>query len=240
VLPVDSFEEFETDFLQKLHAASFGDAPYGEPNAVSAATKELRRKQGYDIFTKTFLRSIYQLLCEHSRLAQEQLRVHEIKKQVNPKLVTLLNQMEAVQAMKRSIERSEPRMQDLPLTETRGRLKEALLDYESDIRKYQDYFNSMVNPAVRKAALGKVRWEPVLKPDNYSLSSLKKKAPDKWIYDKLDQMLTMKMEPLRISKITRYRVMSALLQSVELDIKPITFKLHRRRRNGAKRSVTKS
>jgi hypothetical protein len=239
-MSVISFEEFHKSFLGTLQSPLFADSETSKPSGISAATKELRKKRGYDIFTKGFLRSIYKILREHSELRDEQPRVQGTAKKLNLKLAALRNEMVAVQAMKRSLGKSEPNTKDLPLAEGRNRLRAALLDYESEIRKHQEYFNSMVNPAVRKTTLGRVRWEPVLKLDKYSLPTLKKKAPDQWLYERLDQILKRKMQPLRISKMTRYRVMSALLESVGLEIKPITFKQHRRRSDGRKTSVTKS
>ncbi len=239
-MSVTSFEEFHKSFLGKLQSPHFGDPPYSEPNKPSAATKELKKRGGYAIFTQEFLSSIYQILYEYCQLKDVQPHVNGSAKHANRKLAALWNEMKAVQAMKRSLEKSERNTLGLPLAEGRNRLRTALLDYESEIRRHQEYFNSLVNQAVRKPALGQVRWEPVLKLDKYSLPTLKKKAPDQWVYDRLDQILEREMQPLRISKMTRYRVMSALLESVGVKVKPITFKLHRRRSNDAENSVTKS
>jgi|SRR5579862_6366356 len=219
-----SFDDFQKSFLGKLGSPDFGNLPYSEPNEPSAATKELQKKRGYDIFTREFLSSIYQILCEHDGLKKEQIVVRATATELNPKLAALRNEMVAVQAIKKRLEDSESNIKGLHLAEARNRLNAALLDYESEIQKRQAYFNSMVNPAARNPNLGKVRFEPVLKPDKYSLPTLKKKAPDQWLYRQLDQTLEAEMQPLHISAATRYRVMSALLETVGVDIQPITLK----------------
>ncbi len=222
-----SFDDFQKSFLGKLGSPDFGNPLYSEPGKPSAATKELRKKKkkfGYDIFTPDFLHSLYQILCEHDGLKKELIVVRATATELNPKLAALRNEMVAVQAMKKRLEESESNINGLHLAEARHRLNAALLDYESEIQKRQAYFNSMVNPAVRNPNLGGVRFEPVLKPDKYSLPTLKKKAPDQWLYRQLDQILEAEMQPLRISAATRYRVMSALLETVGVDIQPITLK----------------
>ena len=221
-----SFKKFHESFQQKLQSPLFADSETSKPGETSAATKELRKKGGYDIFTKKFLRSLYQTLREYSRLKGEQSRVCKKAKNINPKLAEMWNELKAVETMKRRLENLDFKSEPGPLTQGRNRLKAAILDYESEIRREQDRLNSMVNPAARNSRLGRVRFEPVLRGDKYYLPTLKKKAPDHWVYDRLDQSLAAAMQPLGISDITRYRIMSALLESVGVNIKPITFKQH--------------
>jgi hypothetical protein len=239
-ISVVSFDNFRTAFLFNLHSPLFADSDNSRPvNAgISAATKELRKKNGYAIFTAAFLESIYEILTEHSELKDEQAQVKESAKKLNSKLAAMQNEMAAVRAFSAHLERLAGNTAASALANCRYRLQTALVDYEAEIRRNQEHFNSLVNPAVRKRALGKVRWEPALKLDNYSLQSLEKKAPDKWVYEQLDEAL--KREMWQISAITRYRVMSALLEAVGVNIQPITFKLHRRRNNRGVLSGTKS
>jgi len=224
-----SIEQFRESFLEKLKSPLFADSDSdtSRPSGTSVATKELRKRRGYDVFTEKFLASIYEILLEYCQLRDEQRRVRGIAKKINPKLAVLRNEMKAVQAMAKKVESLERNPQARSLAEARNRLRAALQNYESDIRRQQDCFNAMVNPAVRKTTLGRVQFENVLKLDKYSLATLRKKAPEYWVCERLNQVLARTMQPLGISDMTRYRVISALLEYVGLNIKPITFKQHR-------------
>jgi hypothetical protein len=222
-----TFEEFQRAFLLELNSDRFAESPNSRPGAKQSATaKEFRRTGAICRFDEDFLRSIYQLVAEHSRLLDERRRISDIRQESVPSLVRLRNAMKTVVSVKKQLAEVEKNIQGLADPEVWRQVKAVLAGLESEIRTKQDSHTSRLHPLDRDPPAIKVKWEPVLKGHNYSLASLKKKAPDQWLYQVLNDTLESRLVGLRISKMTRYRIMSAVLKPFGLNVQAMTFKLY--------------
>jgi hypothetical protein len=219
-----TFEEFQKAFLGNLRSREFAREPYSQRGAKSPAAKELELKRAYDVFSHPFLMSVYRLLIEHSRLANEQRKIDELAKRNRIKLIKLGNAIETVMAVKKRLRGVQGNTQGLIEPEVWERVQRALSDCESEVRKAQVYWASVLHPDKRGAYSSKVRWEHVLKLYKYDLPSLKKKAPDQWLYQTLNDELIKALAKSKISAMTRYRIMSALLSAFGLKAEPGTLK----------------
>jgi hypothetical protein len=222
-----SFEEFKRAVLENLQSPLFAESSSSKPSQLSPATKELKRKEAYPHFTDGLLRASYQLLGEHLRLVVEQQHIRDIRKEYIPKLITLRNTGMTIASVKKRLEQLAEKMRGLVELKFWKRANDALSDWEGEVYEYHRLLSSLLHPALRQPpALSKVRWEALFKDYKYELPSLKKKAPDQWLYDALNEMLEKKLAKLELTKMTRYRIMSALLKPFGLNVQPITFKLH--------------
>jgi hypothetical protein len=221
-----SFEKFLNLFLTDLQSPTFGAEPHSQqPGTRSPAAKELDRNGVRDVFTRSYLKSVYNLLNEHARLKREQGRIHNLTRQNSRKLVKLRNAIRTVTSAKGRFKTVEKNTQGIVDPAVWERVQRVLSDCEAEMQSCEEYLASMLHPAERRSYASKVRWEPILKLYDYKLQALKKKAPDQWLYGTLNNRLVKKLAKLKISDMTRYRIMSAVLLTCGIDVKPTTFKL---------------
>jgi hypothetical protein len=218
------FESFRKIFLDNVRSKTFAEESFPEPGAQSPAAKELRKSGADSAFSDNFLRSIHRLLREYFRLVNEQSVVRGIKKKNSAKIIKLGDALRTVQAVRARLKMVEANTRELISWEVWPRVQQALEDCESSVRNIREYWMAEIHPTERDFIFPKVKWELVLKPYNYELATLKKKAPDQWLYETLNARLEEKLKPFKISDMTRYRIMSALLAPDGVNVKAITLK----------------
>jgi hypothetical protein len=222
-----TYREFRDNFRKAISSRDFGAEPYSEPGAQSPAAKELEKTKTHTLFTENFLRSLYLLLREHSRIVNERPKLGTLRSMNVPKLVKLRNAQNSIKAVKTRIGQVQRNTAGLVAPEAWERVMDALSNAESELREMQQFLSAMLHPAQRRAPSQKVRWEHVLKSHKYALPTLGVKAPDKWLYEALNRRLTEKLAPSKISDMTRYRIMTALFQAFRLKpVQPNTFRLY--------------
>jgi hypothetical protein len=224
-LPI-SFTKYQKIVLRDLRSPTFAAEPYSQPEgARSAAAKELERKHASRRFTKDFLKQSYNVLREHARLRHEQQLIRNLTEEQRPKLVKLKNALNTIKSMKKRLAEVKRNVGWLIDPAVWGQTEEALADCERQLRSREESLSAMLHPAKRKSYASKVHWEPVLKAYDYELPSLKKKAPDQWLYRTLHDVLMKELAEAKITDMTRYRIMSSLLSPCGIKVQPITFKL---------------
>ena len=221
-----SFESFKAAFLAQLSGDHFGGDPQDiKPGKLSAAAKELKRKQTHPLLSAPeFLNSMYRLLQEHHRLVDEQQKIRSGTQDATRTLTKFLNARRSLSSIHRRLKVVQDNMGRLLDLGIWARLYAALDNFESEVHEREKSFVANLHPAERKPYQLKPKFENVLKSYNYSLATLKKKAPDQWLYESLDSALVLALHRCRISAMTRYRIMSALLSAAGVIVKPITIK----------------
>ena len=221
-----SFESFQAAFLAQLSADHFGGVPEDiEPGTLSAAAKELKTKRTRPLLSAPgFLMGIFRLVSEHDRLVAEQRNIRSGTHTSRPILTRFLNARRSLKSIHRKLEVVQGNMEGLLEPALWARFYVALDDFEYEMHEREKSFVADLHPAERKPYQLKPKFENVLKSYNYSLATLRKKAPDQWLYESLDSALVLALRRCHISAITRYRIMSALLSAAGVIVKPITIK----------------
>jgi hypothetical protein len=156
----------------------------------------------------------------------EQQRIRNLRREIVPKVLKLRNARRTVVSVRNTLGTVENNTRGLVDPELWGRAKSVLSELESELGNNLEFHSSRLHPVLRKLPAGKVRWELVLKDYMYELPSMKKKAVDQWLYKALNDTVEKKLAKVRISKMTRYRIMSALLKPLGLTVDAMTLKLH--------------
>jgi hypothetical protein len=234
-----TFEEFRKAVLETLQSPVFAEPPLSQPGSLSASAKELRHKQAYPLFTEEFFRAPYKLLEEYLSLLGEQKRIRDTRKEYVPKMIIVRNTAKTVAFLKRRVARLAEKTRVID-HEYWQRAIAALSDCEYQLYRYHSSMTSLLHPASRQPpAMSELRWEGVLKSYKYKLPSLKRKAPDQWLYDALNHMLEKNLAKVELSKMTRYRIMASFLKPFGLNVQPITLKLHFESKKAASDSPVK-
>jgi hypothetical protein len=223
-----SFESFQAAFLAQLSADHFGGDPEEiEPGTLSAAAKELKNKRAHPLLSAPdFLISMYRLVQEHDRLVNEQPKIRSGTRDATPMLTKFLNARRSLSSIRRRLKVVQDNIGSFLDPGMWARLYAALDNFESDVHEREKSFVANLHPAERQPHHMKPKFENVLKPYDYSLATLRKKAPDQWLYENLYSALVLTPRQRRISAMTRYRIVAALLSAAGLTVKPITIKQH--------------
>lgn len=235
-----TFDSFQSSFLNRLTSKDFGALPYSNvPGAESPTTKEFKRKNAYEVFSGPLLLEIYGLLSEHARLINEQSKIFAITDINRPTITKLRNARRTIAAIGKKLKAVKENTGGLIDAGAWSRICKALKDFDDEVRDIQWRYVTRLHPAERKSDGKLGRWDSILKLYNYEFPTLKKKTPDQWLYDALDSLLIHELAQLKISAITRYRIMSALLSTYGMEVAPSTFKLRVRSRKSVNKSSVK-
>jgi hypothetical protein len=238
-----TFKSFQQAFLQELSLPYFGekDIYSVQKGSKSAGAKELEESAAKEILEKTpFLQRIYHLLTEHDRLMPEQKKVRHISAKMGRSVKQFRDAQKTLQSLQKSIRRLDKRLERILTVPCRIHLDKAvreLMFVEDALANAERTRASYIHPERRRKhdrAAAKTKFQVSkfrsLVPEfDYELDSLRKKAPQQWLLTTLDLNLQryFKREHKEVTDMTRYRVISAILKSGELEpVLPLTIKQH--------------
>jgi len=237
---VSKFDDFRGQFLRLLASPDFGEKPYAVMGKQKgAAAKEIARTGIVAMLSSaTFLGSSHQALKERIRLVNEQGNVHRAARDAGKKIERLRHAQQTIGALQRKIRAIDESLSEIVAETVRQHFDNAYDQLERAncrLLGVEKRFGSSIHPEERgehdKKALDKNKyklgWQPLSRPFDYDLETLRKKAPEQWLTETLNLKLKhiFRRASTTVSDITRYKIIAAVIRSGGLDpISPETIK----------------
>jgi hypothetical protein len=239
---IAKFSTFRDEFLNALSLSDFGEEKIDSTSSdkKSAGAKEIERTGVYRVLrVVTFLRPIHRLMRECIRLTEEQKRIRQLSSKSGRAIKKLRNVQATLQRMQAGVEDVENRLKEIAALDLRELLYKVRKDLEliqADVSDLEKSHVARIHPQLRakhdktsphQLKFELPRWKSLLPPYEYPLSSLKKRATQQWLVEKLYRVLRkrLKERDMKLSKATRYRVISALMDAGGLPhVAPDTIK----------------
>jgi hypothetical protein len=232
-----SFSSFRDAFLRDLASSEFGEEPDTIlPGSFSPAAKELREKKADIPLSKSnFLKSIHQMLNERERLAKEQAQVRVAAAELRPVIVKLRSAQKTMATVEHKLGNLIASLKLIDL-ESFYQAIERIKDCRAQLRAREGELLLTLHPSTREKHWIAHGWEPVVKPFKYSLRTLRIKAPDQWLFERMNSeiMQMYEAEGMRMSQMTRYRIMFAIFKAVHVHTPAITIKQYFQSKKNAK------
>lgn len=223
-----TFDDFGREFLRLLASPDFGEKPYAVMGKQKgAAAKEIARAGIVAMLSRgTFLRSSHRALKEHVRLVKEQDNVRRAAHDAGKKIKRLRDAQQTVATLQRKIRALDQNLSEIVAESVRQHFDNAHRQLEQAscrLLGVEKHFGSSVHPEERgkhdKNASGKNKyklgWKPLLRPFDYDLDTLRKKAPEQWLFETLNVKLKhiFRRASTTVSDITRYKIIAAVMGS---------------------------
>ena len=237
-----TFKEFRDAFLGTIEAREFGDPPDSLPpdqtDLLSPGAQEIRDTGALAALRgPSLLHRFHGLLREYERLIKEQDEVRHTSHDASRAITKLRNARKTVETLQRRTLALDTQLESLMEWPFREHLHAASKEFGIagdlllDLEKTQA---STIHPAERmvhdkREAKSKYQtspWKQLIKPYDYDLESLKKKAPQQWLVEALNSALTARFKGnSELSDMTRYRIIAAAWTAAGLGlIDPLTIK----------------
>jgi hypothetical protein len=252
-----TFKEFCGAFLPDIAARDFGDPgslPELEVDVLSPGAKELQTSGAIAVLrAPSLLHRFHRLLRECERLIKEQDKVRRTSRSASQLITKLRNARKTLKTLQKSVLRTDGQLEKLMGWKFRDHLYAACkqLELAADlVEELEKTQASTIHPADRRAhdkrepksKYQTSAWKQLIKPYDYDLESLKKKAPQQWLVEALNSALAARFRgDLELSDLTRYRIITALCQAGGLDpIQALTIKEYfmDKAKNSAARKMT--
>jgi len=252
-----SLKEFRDAFLPKIEARDFGDPgslPELETDALTPGAKELRTFGAIaELRAPSQLQRFHRLLREYERLIKEKDEVRRTSHSASRAITKLRNARKTLATLQRRTLEVDAQLETLMDWSFREHLHVASKEFEIagdlllDLEKTQA---STVHPTERrvhdkrepKSKYQTSPWKQLIKPYNYNLESLKKKAPQQWLVEALNSALANRFKgAYALSDLTRYRIIAAAWMSGGLGtIQVLTIKEYfmDKAKNSSARKIT--
>jgi hypothetical protein len=227
-----SFQKFQEGFLHEVRLPYFGDEGDSGEDYRSPAAKELEKTGAIKILSKVgFLRFAHKSLRSCNRLVKEQGKVRQVSAEMGCSIRRLRDTRKTLKGLREQIKGLDKRLVNVLSDERRMHFYNALRELElveGALFGIETTKAWHIHPEKRKkhdSTVGKglkfaLGWKPLLPHFDYELDSLKKKAPEHWLIETLDLGLQrrFKQAKIKVSIVTRYRIVTEILASGGLPI----------------------
>jgi hypothetical protein len=232
---------FREAFLREIEARDFGDPgslPEYQADALTPGARELRTTEAIAALrAPSLLQRFHRLLRKYERLMKEQDEVRRTSHDASRVITKVRNARKTLTTLKLKTLALDAQLETLMDWQFREHLHAASKEFgiAADLLEQLEKTQaSTIHPAERavhdkkepKSKYQTSPWKQLIKPYDYDLQSLKKKAPQQWLFEELNSALIARFKGnLELSDLTRYRIIAAACTSGGLGtIQPLTIK----------------
>jgi hypothetical protein len=210
-----TFASFQQSFREALNSDEFGAEEHEtRPGELSTAKNELMAKRKVKLLgSDRFLESVHAIFVEYSRLVPEQSKVRDVGRQRRAEIKKLRDRQRSFKTCVKTIKALADEFKTNHRLDIGDGLLRALDESENRVKDRESDLIMDMHESDWSEIHRPRGFVPVLKPYNYRLASLRKKAPRQWLWIALSKKLKAyfrRAKPGCVSALTTYRIIGAL------------------------------
>jgi hypothetical protein len=218
-----SFKRFRTKFTDAISSPALGEPPRykqrADENGQSPASKELREtKLLGGLLSENFCRTIYRLSQRYQQLEAARQEVPQISRRMRPAIEQYRLAVNHLRRCAQDLEKFEKKYGSLIENQAMHKIASVRVlmeDVTYELESRSKILVSNVHQKHRKKHYEPSEWDLLFTLHNYPLEKITSKAPDQWFLTNANVALAelVKRKRLRVSDMTRFKVLSAICGS---------------------------